>query len=142
MAVPNIVGVTSIIGTTEVAVLTTTLTTTIVTAASDKVVKMNLIRCTNITDNDATVTFDVEVSGTHKKIANEVTVPANSVVDIVDKNSSLSRDSFMLTLAETNRVKKDIVIGRARIRLILNLINLLATSLSHASDQNNLHPKF
>jgi len=35
---------------------------------------MNLIRCTNITDNDATVDFDVEVSGTHKKIANEVTV--------------------------------------------------------------------
>ena len=88
MAVPNIVGVTSIIGTTEVTVLTTTLTTTIVTAASDKVVKMNLIRCTNITDNDATVDFDVEVAGTHKKIANEVTVPANSVVDIVDKNSS------------------------------------------------------
>ena len=57
MAVPNIVGVTSIIGTTEVTVLTTTLTTTIVTAASDKVVKMNLIRCTNITDNDATVNF-------------------------------------------------------------------------------------
>ena len=88
MAIPNIVGVTSIFGTTEVTVLTTTLTTTIVTAASDKVLKMNLIRCTNITDNDATVDFDVEVAGTHKKIANEVTVPANSVVDIVDKNSS------------------------------------------------------
>ena len=50
--------------------------------------KINVIRCTNITDTDATVTLDVEVSGTHKKIANEVTVPANSVVDIVDKNSS------------------------------------------------------
>tara|TARA_B100000287_G_scaffold379836_1_gene383205 strand:+ start:1742 stop:2101 length:360 start_codon:yes stop_codon:yes gene_type:complete len=88
MAIPNIVSVSSIYGTTAVTVLTTTLTTTIVTAASDKVLKMNVIRCTNITDNDATVTFDVEVSGTHKKIANEVTVPANSVVDIVDKNSS------------------------------------------------------
>ena len=88
MAIPNIVGVTSIFGTSEVTVLTTTLTTTIVTAASNKVLKMNLIRCTNITDNDATVDFDVEVAGTHKKIANEVTVPANSVVDIVDKNSS------------------------------------------------------
>ena len=88
MAQPNIVNVSSILGTSEVKVLTTTLTTTIVTAASDKVVKMNLIRCTNITDNDATVDFDVEVAGTHKKIANEVTVPANSVVDITDKNSS------------------------------------------------------
>ena len=88
MAQPNIVNVSSILGTSEVKVLTTTLTTTLVTAASDKVLKMNLIRCTNITDNDATVDFDVEVSGTHKKIANEVTVPANSVVDIIDKNSS------------------------------------------------------
>ena len=88
MAAPNIVSVASILGTTQVGDLTTTLTTTLVTAASDKVLKMNVIRCTNITDNDATVTLDVEVSGTHKKIANEVTVPANSVVDIVDKNSS------------------------------------------------------
>ena len=88
MAQPNIVNVSSILGTSEVKVLTTTLTTTLVTAASNKVLKMNLIRCTNITDNDATVDFDVEVAGTHKKIANEVTVPANSVVDITDKNSS------------------------------------------------------
>ena len=88
MAIPNIVSVSSIYGTTVVAVLTTTLTTTLVTAASNKVHKINLIRCANITDSDATVTFDIEKGGTHKKIANEVTVPANSVVDIIDKNSS------------------------------------------------------
>ena len=88
MAQPNIVSVSSIYGTTYVAVLTTTLTTTLVTAASDEVYKINLIRCANITDSDATVTFDSEVSGTHKMLANEITVPANSVVDIIDKNSS------------------------------------------------------
>ena len=88
MAAPNIVSVSSILGTTQVGDLTTTLTTTIVTAASDKVLKINVFRVTNVTDNDATTTVDVEVSGTHKKIANEVTVPANSSVDIVDKNSS------------------------------------------------------
>ena len=88
MAQPNIVSVSSILGTTQVGDLTTTLTTTIVTAASDKVLKINVFRVTNVTDNDATTTVDVEVSGTHKKIANEVTVPANSSVDIVDKNSS------------------------------------------------------
>ena len=88
MAQPNIVSVSSILGTTQVGDLTTTLTTTLVTAASDKVLKINIFRITNVTDNDATVTLDVEVGGTHKKIANEVTVPANSVVDIVDKNSS------------------------------------------------------
>ena len=88
MAAPNIVSVASILGTTQVGDLTTTLTTTLVTAASDKVLKINIFRITNVTDNDATVTLDVVVGGTHKKIANEVTVPANSVVDIVDKNSS------------------------------------------------------
>ena len=50
--------------------------------------KINLIRCSNITDNDATVTIDVEKGGTHKMIAIEITVPANSSVDIIDKNSS------------------------------------------------------
>ena len=89
MAIPNIVSVSSIYGTTVVSVLTTTLTTTQVTAASNKVHKINLIRCANITDNDATVTFDIEKGGTHKKIANEVTVPANSVVDIIDKNTAV-----------------------------------------------------
>ena len=88
MAQPNIVSVASFLGTTQVGDLTTTLTTTLVTAASNKVLKINIIRITNVTDNDATTTIDVEVGGTHKKIANEVTVPANSVVDIVDKNSS------------------------------------------------------
>ena len=31
--------------------------------------------------------IDVEKGGTHKMIANEVTVPANSVVDVTDKNN-------------------------------------------------------
>ena len=88
MAAPNIVSVSSILGTTQVGDLSTTLTTTLVTAASDKVLKINIIRVTNVTDNDATATIDVEVSGTHKNIANEVTIPSNSSVDIIDKNSS------------------------------------------------------
>ena len=89
MAAPNIVAVASILGTTQVGDLTTTLTTTLVTAASDKDLKINIIRVTNVTDYGATATIDVEVSGTHKKIANEVTVPSNSSDDIIDKNSSI-----------------------------------------------------
>tara|TARA_R110000824_G_scaffold218548_1_gene405249 strand:- start:31 stop:390 length:360 start_codon:yes stop_codon:yes gene_type:complete len=88
MTAPNIVNVTSIIGTTVVADLGTTLTTTLVTAAADTVCKINLIRISNITDNDATTTIDSEVGGAHKTLANEITVPANSAVDIIDKNSS------------------------------------------------------
>ena len=91
MTIPNIVSVATINAVTEVGVLTTTLTTNLLSAdvADEYVYKINLLRCTNITDNDATVTVDVEKGGTHKKIANEVTVPANSVVDIIDKNSAL-----------------------------------------------------
>ena len=89
MTIPNIVSVATINAVTEVAVLTTTLTTTLVTAASEYANKINLIRCSNYTDSDTVVTFDIEVSGTHKMLANEITVPANSVVDIIDKNSSV-----------------------------------------------------
>jgi len=88
MAAPNIVNVTSILGTTTVAELTTTLTTTLVTCAADKVNKINLIRVTNVTSSDATCTIDSEVSGTFTKLADTLTVPANSSVDVIDKNSS------------------------------------------------------
>ena len=88
MTIPNLVSVATIHAETLVAVLTTTLTTTLVTGESDHVYKINVLRCTNITDSDATVTIDIEKGGTHKKIANEITVPANAVVDIIDKNTS------------------------------------------------------
>ena len=88
MAIPNIVNVATIHAETLVAVLTTTLTTTLATGEAEHVYKINVLRCTNITDNDATVTIDIEKGGTHKKIANEVTVPANSVVDVIDKTNS------------------------------------------------------
>ena len=87
MAIPNIVNVATIHAETLVTVLTTTLTTTLVTGEAEHVYKINVLRCTNITDNDATVTIDIEKGGTHKMIANEVTVPANSVVDVTDKNN-------------------------------------------------------
>ena len=88
MAAPNIVNVTTINGKSAVADLSTTLTTTLLTAASDQVNKINLIRVTNVTDNDATVTIDSEVGGTHKELADELTVPAHASVDVIDKNSS------------------------------------------------------
>ena len=88
MAAPNIVNVTTINGKSAVADLGTTLTTTLLTAAADQVNKINLIRVTNVTDSDATVTIDSEVSGTHKELADELTVPAHASVDVIDKNSS------------------------------------------------------
>ena len=53
MAAPNIVNVATILGISYVADLGTTLTTTLITGAADNVNKINLIRVTNVTDNDA-----------------------------------------------------------------------------------------
>ena len=88
MAIPNKVNVATIHAETIVGDLSTTLTTTLVTGEAEHVYKINVLRCTNVTDNDATVTVDIEKGVTHKKIANEITVPANSAVDIIDKTNS------------------------------------------------------
>ena len=88
MAIPNIVNVATIHAESIVGDLTTTLTTTLVTSEAEHVYKINVLRVTNVTDNDATCTIDLEKGGTHKKIANEITVPANSSVDIIDKTNS------------------------------------------------------
>ena len=88
MTAPNIVDVATILGISYVADLSTTVTTTLITGAAENVNKINLIRVTNVTDNDATCTIDSEVSGAHKKLCNELTVPANSSVDVIDKNAS------------------------------------------------------
>ena len=78
MAIPNIVNVATIHAETLVAVLTTTLTTTLATGEAEHVYKINVLRCTNITDDDATVTIDIEKGGTHKKIANTDTIEQNN----------------------------------------------------------------
>ena len=88
MAIPNIVNVATIHAETVVGDLGTTLTTTLLTGEAEHVYKINVFRVTNVTDSDATVTADIEKGGTHKNICNELTVPANSSVDIIDKTNS------------------------------------------------------
>ena len=51
-----------------------------------------------MTDNDATATIDVEVSGTHKDRKRNYYI-SNSSVDIIDKNSSFY-------LMETDLIKR------------------------------------
>ena len=88
MTIPNIVNVATIHAESVVGDLGTTLTTTLLTGEAEHVYKINVFRVTNVTDNDATVTIDSEVSGTHKELADELTVPAHASVDVIDKNSS------------------------------------------------------
>lgn len=90
MANPNIVSVTSIYGKTVSAAVTTT-NTNIVTNSSNsgKVFKINTIIVTNV---DGTSAADITV--THEqgedttKIASTISVPADSVLTVIDKSTS------------------------------------------------------
>ena len=92
MAAPNIVNVTSIYGRTRGQDLTTTTTAGILTCASDKVLKVNSIIVANIDgSNSADVTvsfFDNSQSGTFL-LASTVTVPADSTLVVVGKDSPI-----------------------------------------------------
>jgi len=93
MAAPNIVSVSSIIGESQGFELGTTLTTELLTVASNKLVKINRISVANIDGtNAADVTVAVDkatrtsaatgssVSGATFKIASTVSVPADAVL--------------------------------------------------------------
>ena len=97
MAAPNIVSVSSIIGESQGFELGTTVTTELITVASDKLVKINRISVANIDGtNAADVTVAVDkatrtsaatgssVSGATFKIASTVSVPADAVLVLLD----------------------------------------------------------
>jgi hypothetical protein len=90
MANPNIVNVTSILGKTVQAALTTTLTTEIVACASDKVLKINTILVANIDGSnaaDASV-FITKSGGSPIAIASTIAVPADATLSVIDKTNS------------------------------------------------------
>ena len=95
MANPNIVNVTSILGETTYAALTTTLTTVLLAnaAASGKVYKVNSIMVANVDGtNAADVTVDINTAagggGTSYALASTISVPADATLNLIDKNSS------------------------------------------------------
>ena len=95
MANPNIVNVTSILGETTYAALTTTLTTVLLanSAASGKVYKINSIMVANVDGtNAADVTVDINTAagggGTSYALASTISVPADATLNLIDKNSS------------------------------------------------------
>ncbi len=92
MANPNLVNVTSIIGESVQAALTTTLTTEILTAvATDKLVKINSIIVANIDGSsaaDASI-FITKSGGSPIAIASTVSVPADATLVVIDKNTAL-----------------------------------------------------
>ena len=98
MANPNIVNVTSIYAGNAAWSLTTTVTTTLWTVASDVVVKVNSIICTNTHATNATaLTLDINgigttvtgVTGTSLattgKIASTINIPSDDSLQVIDR---------------------------------------------------------
>jgi len=91
MANPNLVNVTSIYGNSICGALTTTVTTDLLTCASNKLIKVNNIVVANIDGSSAaTVTMGIIKSGGSVVLfASTISVPADATLVLIDKNSSI-----------------------------------------------------
>lgn len=96
MAAPNIVDVGTITGKTQVTSLTDTSATAIVsnTASSGKVFKVNTIIVANVDGSNAvdmTVSYYTEddIGGTGTAIISTVSIPADSSLIVLDKNTCI-----------------------------------------------------
>lgn len=91
MAAPNIVGVTSILGETDVQSVTTTATAiTTNSAASNKLYKINSLIVSNIDGtNDADISVDIFRSSVAYYIARTITVPADATLVAISKDMGI-----------------------------------------------------
>ena len=92
MAAPNILSATSIYGKTVGAALDTTLTTTLLTCAANKVLKINSIIVANVDGTSAaaaSVTFYDSSATASYRIASTVSVPADSTLVVLGKDSPI-----------------------------------------------------
>ena len=111
MANPNIVNVTSILGKTTYAALTTTLTTVLLAnaASSGKVLKINSIMVANVDGTSAAdVTIGINTAagggGTTYDLAGTISVPADATLSVIDKTNSfyLEEDKSIIGGASAN----------------------------------------
>jgi len=108
MAAPNIVNVSTITGKTAVLAVTTSATAIVTnSAASNKVFKVNALYVANIDGtNAATVNVDIFRSSVAYRIAQVVSVPAGSTLDIISKSIYLEEgDSLRLTASANSRLE-------------------------------------
>ena len=92
MAAPNLVNVTSILGKSMGAALGTNTDTTILTCGSNKVLKINSIIVANVDGTnsaDLTVKFYDSSATTSYRLALTVTVPADSTLVVIGKDSPI-----------------------------------------------------
>lgn len=91
MANPNIISVSDIRGKTASLAVTTS-ATALVTAASNKVFKINSLYVANVdgvTSADITVEFYDSSTTTSFKLASTIAVPPDSTLVVIDKNSGV-----------------------------------------------------
>jgi len=108
MAAPNIVNVTSIYGKTAVQAVTTSAAAIVTnSAASGKVLKINALYISNVNGtNPADVTVDVYRSSTAYRIANTITVPADTTLDLISKSIYLEEgDSLRCTASADSYIE-------------------------------------
>ncbi len=101
MAAPNIVNVSSIYGKTAVDADIAASAATLLTCASDKVLKINSLIIANIDGtNAADITVDIYRSSVAYHIAKTVSVPADSTLVVISKDTSIyleESDALRLT---------------------------------------------
>ncbi len=91
MAAPNLTNVTTITGKTAVLAVTTSATAIVTNgAASNKVLRINSLIIANVDGtNAADITVDVFRSSVAYRIANTITVPADSSLVLITKDKSI-----------------------------------------------------
>jgi hypothetical protein len=104
MAAPNIVNVSTITGKTAVAAPTTTASALVTnTSGSGKVFKVNSLYVSNVNGTTAAFfTLDVFRSGTAYRVANLISVPANTMLDVINKSFYLEEGDTLRVTASIN----------------------------------------
>ena len=114
MAAPNIVNVTSIYGKTMGAALGATLTTDILTCGANKVLKINTILVANddgTNPDEVTVYFYDASAAARYDIASTITVPADSTLVVLGKDSPIYLEESDQIEAGCTNSRCDIIIS-------------------------------
>ena len=105
MANPNIVAATSILGKSINGALGTTVTTDLLTCASNKLLKVNTIIIANIDgSNAADITLEVSVDNgsNYVKIASTISVPADATLSFLENPIYLDETDQLAVTASAN----------------------------------------
>ena len=107
MAAPNIVGVTTIRGNTEVQAVTTSATAIVTNnSGSGKVYKINSLVVSNVDGtNAADVTVDLFRSSVAYAVASTITVPADASLVVISKETAIyleENDALRCTASANN----------------------------------------